>query len=119
MRQHFLPFLRRNILFFPSVFDKEANFNKPFLESFQDLLLTCQNQAACSSGNKCRPVLPACGSAFFPILLELGRSVFQQLKGKNQAEAGGRIVQIQGSQLENPVNPSDERIPVNEKFSGS
>ncbi|MFR3831151.1 MAG: hypothetical protein ACLTZZ_11785, partial [Clostridia bacterium] len=57
----FLPFLRRNILSFHSVSTRRRTLINLFWKKvrFQDLLLTCQNQAVCLSGNKCRPVLPA------------------------------------------------------------
>ena len=57
----FLPFLRRNILSFHSVSTRRRTLINLFWKKvrFQDLLLSCQNQAVCLSGNKWRPVLPA------------------------------------------------------------
>ena len=57
----FLPFLSRNIHFFYSLSIKRRTLINLFWKKvhFQDLLLNCQNQAVCLSGNKWRPVLPA------------------------------------------------------------
>ena len=57
----FLLFLSRNIHFFYSVSIKRRTLINLFWKKvhFQDLLLSCQNQADCLSGNKWRPVLPA------------------------------------------------------------
>ena len=61
MRQHLFAIFKPKYSLLSFCFYKKANFNKPFGKKvrFPDLLLTCQSQAVCLSGNKYCPVLPA------------------------------------------------------------